>query len=60
MAAQDCAKLLTTADMLWAAAGLIDASLSPCEKNQEIQVLICGWSCRTAFNSELWTSMPPL
>ena len=24
------------------------------------QVLICGWSYRTTFNNELWTSMPPL
>jgi len=24
------------------------------------QVLICGWSYRTTFNNELWTSMAPL
>ena len=24
------------------------------------QILIWGWSCRTTFSSELWTSIPPL
>jgi hypothetical protein len=23
-------------------------------------VLICGWSCKTTFNNERWTLMPPL
>jgi hypothetical protein len=25
-----------------------------------LQILIGGWSCKTTFNNELWTSMPPL
>jgi len=29
-------------------------------ERQTLQCLICGWSCRTTFNNELWTSMWPL
>ena len=41
--------------------GLVRRCYDGNEDASHIQtVLICGWSCRTAFNSELWTSMPPL
>jgi hypothetical protein len=29
-------------------------------KTGTVQVLIVGWSFRTTFSNELWTSMPPL
>jgi hypothetical protein len=31
-----------------------------CHMTEPIYVLICGSSCRTTFNNELWTSMLPL
>ena len=36
-------------------------SRSVCRSTMEQgQVLVCGWSCRTTFNNELWISIPPL
>lgn len=31
-----------------------------CRQKMTVYVLICGWSCKTTFNNERWTLMPPL